>query len=92
MASIIPETIHAVKQTIMGSQGDKIADLSRDTIEPTKDGRFTSDFGVKENNTDHWLSVTNSEHTGPALLEDHFAREKVSTLIFGPNSRLHVHC
>lgn len=78
MASIIPETFHAVKQTIMGSQGDKIADLSKDTVEPTENTRLTSDFGVKENNTDHWLSVTNADHTGPALLEDHFAREKVS--------------
>lgn len=78
MASIIPSALQAAKKTVMGSRGDKIADLSRDTIEPTKDTRLTSDFGVREPNTDHWLTVTNDQHTGPALLEDTFAREKVS--------------
>lgn len=78
MASIIPDALHAAQKTIMGSQGDKIADLSKDTIEPTKDTRITSDYGVRETNTDHWLSVTNDQHTGPALLEDTFGREKVS--------------
>lgn len=79
MASLIPDTIqHAVHKTIMGSQGDKIADLNKDTVEPTEHTRITSDYGVKQSNTDHWLSVTNGEHTGPSLLEDAFGREKVS--------------
>lgn len=78
MASIVPDAIHAAQKTIMGSQGDKFADLNKNTIELTKDTRITSDYGVKEANTDHWLSVTNDNHTGPALLEDPFGREKVS--------------
>lgn len=79
MASLIPDTVqHVLQKNIMGSQGDKIADLQKDTIEPTKDTRITSDYGVKESNTDHWLSVTNGKHTGPSLLEDSFGREKVS--------------
>lgn len=78
MASIIPETIHAAKKIVMGSQGDKFADMAQNTIEPTKNTKLTSDYGVKEANTDHWLSVTNDKHTGPALLEDSFGREKVS--------------
>lgn len=88
MASIIPNTIHTVKQTIMGSQGDKIADLAQDTIEPTKNTKVTSDWGVRQSNNDHWLSVTNPNHTGPALLEDSYGREKVSlvTCIGGPSS------
>ncbi|KUI55594.1 Catalase-1 [Cytospora mali] len=61
----------------MGSQGDKIADLQKDTVQPSEDTRITSDYGVKQNNTDHWLSVTNEDHTGPALLEDPFGREKI---------------
>lgn len=79
MASIIPETINAAKQIVMGSQGDKFADLAKNTIEPTNKTKLTSDWGVKQNNTDHWLSITNDKHTGPALLEDTFGREKVST-------------
>lgn len=78
MASIISDTIHGAKQIIMGSQGDKIADLAQSTIEPTQKTKMTSDYGVKEANTDHWLSITNDKHTGPSLLEDPFGREKVS--------------
>lgn len=79
MAPIISDTIHAAKQVVMGSNGDKFADLAQNTIEPTKNTKLTSDWGVKQNNTDHWLSVTNDKHTGPALLEDTFGREKVSS-------------
>lgn len=80
MASIIPEAIHTAQQIVMGSQGDKIADLQKDTVEPTQDTRITSDYGVKQNNTDHWLSVSTEDRQGPALLEDPFGREKVSSL------------
>ncbi|ROV94480.1 hypothetical protein VSDG_05923 [Cytospora chrysosperma] len=77
MASIIPEAIHTAQQIVMGSQGDKIADLQKDTVEPTQDTRITSDYGVKQNNTDHWLSVSTEDRQGPALLEDPFGREKI---------------
>ena len=77
MASIIPDTVKKAQQIIMGSQGDKLADLQASTKEPTKDTRITSDYGVKQENTDHWLSITNEDHTGPSLLEDPFGREKV---------------
>ncbi|KAL9069873.1 MAG: hypothetical protein Q9157_006007 [Trypethelium eluteriae] len=39
--------------------------------------RITSDFGVKQSNTDDWLRVATEDQTGPSLLEDHFAREKI---------------
>lgn len=84
MASIIPQAVddkyRSVKQTVMGSHGDKLADLSRDTVEPSSSTHATSDFGVKipTESHDHWLSVNNSEQTGPSLLEDQFGREKVS--------------
>ena len=61
----------------MGSQGEKLADLAKDTKVPTDKDRITSDAGVKESNTDDWLKVVNDNHTGPQLLEDTFAREKV---------------
>ncbi|KUI65198.1 Catalase-1 [Cytospora mali] len=77
MASFIPEALHTAQKIVMGSQGDKIADLQKDTIQPSEDTRITSDYGVKQTNTDHWLSVTNEDRTGPSLLEDPFGREKI---------------
>lgn len=82
MASFIPEAIHTAQKIVMGSQGDKIADLQKDTIEPSAKTNLTSDYGVKQSNTDHWLSVSSEEHQGPALLEDPFGREKVSSAFF----------
>lgn len=90
MASIVPDAlndkIQAVKQVIMGSHGDKLADLSKDTIEPSSSGHWTSDYGVKgpTQGHDHWLSVSNDKHTGPSLLEDTFGREKVSRHHWSP--------
>lgn len=77
MSHIVPET---VKQAVMGGHGGsqaKATQLAANTVEPTKDTRITSDFGTKQNNTDDWLKVTTEDHTGPMLLEDGFAREKI---------------
>lgn len=77
MANIIPATVQAAQHAVMGSKGDKIADMARDTREPSDKDRLTSDFGVKQSNNDDWLRVANGDHTGPSLLEDQFAREKI---------------
>ncbi|KAF3769698.1 hypothetical protein M406DRAFT_105038 [Cryphonectria parasitica EP155] len=78
MASLIPDSLQqAAQKVIMGSNGDKIADLGKNTIEPGKDTHLTSDWGVKQPNADHWLSISNDQHTGPSLLEDPFSREKI---------------
>jgi catalase len=77
MANIIPATVQAAQHAVMGSKGDKIADMARNTHEPSDKDRLTSDFGVKQSNTDDWLRVVSDDHTGPSLLEDPFAREKV---------------
>jgi len=42
-----------------------------------ENARITSDFGVKETTADDWLKVVNEDKTGPLLLEDPFAREKI---------------
>ncbi|KAF4123211.1 catalase [Geosmithia morbida] len=55
----------------------KLDQLSRDTVEPTKDAGLTSDFGTKQSNNDDWLRVNSEDQIGPALLEDPFAREKI---------------
>lgn len=56
----------------------KVAQLAADTKDVhDKSWRMTSDFGVKQNNTDDWLKVATDDQQGPMLLEDHFGREKV---------------
>ncbi|KAK8173385.1 catalase-like domain-containing protein [Phyllosticta citrichinensis] len=58
--------------------GSKNADLARSTKDyHDQSNRITSDWGVKENNTDDWLKVATEDKTGPQLLEDGFAREKI---------------
>lgn len=51
--------------------------LNENMVQPTEKSRITSDFGTKQSNTDDWLRVANGDKTGPMLLEDAFAREKV---------------
>lgn len=67
------------------STDKKTADMKPNMVEPTSSDRLTSDFGVKQNNTDVWLHASTGDRQGPALLEDNFAREKV-------RSHYPVHC
>jgi catalase len=61
-----------------GGESKKIAQLAADTKDVhDKSWRITSDYGVKQTNTDDWLKVASEDQQGPMLLEDHFAREKV---------------
>lgn len=80
MSNIIPKTVQAAQHAVLGSKGDKIADMEKNTRTPTDNDRLTSDFGVRQSNTDDWLRVVSNDHTGPSLLEDPFAREKVPYL------------
>lgn len=59
------------------STNEKIADMKVNYVEAKSSDRLTSDFGVKQNNTDIWLSASTGDRKGPQLLEDNFAREKV---------------
>lgn len=77
MASLIPEAIKSATDAVMGSEGYKITDLSKDTKEPTEKIQLTSDYGVKLPNPEHWLSVSSEDRQGPSLIEDPFSREKV---------------
>ena len=59
-------------------KGAEIVGLSNVTKDVhNKNARITSDFGVKQSNTDDWLKIVNEDKTGPMLLEDLFVREKV---------------
>lgn len=77
-SNLVSDTLNKAK-TAMGVQDAKAAQLQQDIIEPTKDSRITTDFGVKQENTDEWLKVVSNDHTGPHLLEDAAGREKVNT-------------
>ncbi|KAI9660017.1 MAG: catalase A [Bathelium mastoideum] len=73
------QILSSLSKTANGQTKDgKHRDLERD-IKDAHDPswRIHSDFGVKESNTDDWLKVATEDHTGPSLLEDSFAREKI---------------
>ena len=78
MAGIMSSTLQKAQHVIMGSTGgDKLNDLKQETKDMSDKGRLTTDYGVKQMTADDWLRVVNKDKTGPMLLEDPFARERV---------------
>ena len=77
MSGILPAAVHRAKAA-MTPGGDKIADMARNTIEPSDQDTYTTDWGVREPDNNDWLKVASGDKTGPMLLEDVFAREKAS--------------
>jgi len=78
------ETVKDVKNTaanMMGLNDAKQRDLAQNTKEMSTKDRLTTDYGVKHTTADDWLKVVSGDKTGPALLEDPFARERVSTKV-----------
>ena len=61
----------------MTSADTKLADLQKDTVDVNTGQHMTTDYGIKISNLDNWLRVADDKHTGPSLLEDQIAREKV---------------
>ncbi|KAJ5594701.1 uncharacterized protein N7459_000909 [Penicillium hispanicum] len=59
------------------SKDKKTVDLSRDTFNAHTNHPQTTDNGVRIENPDNWLKVANDTQTGPSLLEDQIAREKI---------------
>lgn len=59
----------------------KQEDLARDTVDLSGESQgklpMTTDYGIKIADPDHWLRVADAKRTGPSLLEDPIAREKV---------------
>jgi len=77
-SSILANVTEKAKDAMTSDSAAKIADLSRDTRDVhNKDARITTDYGVKQSNTDDWLMVGSEDKTGPMLLEDNAAREKI---------------
>ncbi|THY35715.1 catalase [Aureobasidium pullulans] len=72
--------MHAVKEAVTGSPSENAKVLAmKDNIRNYQDSnnRITTDYGVKQTNTDDWLKVATEDKTGPMLLEDHSSREKI---------------
>ncbi|KAI4868765.1 catalase [Hypoxylon rubiginosum] len=76
-SGIISDTAQKVKNMVGGEKGRKVADLDAVSQTVSSKDRITSDYGVKMGNVDEWLRVANEDKTGPMLLEDSFAREKI---------------
>ena len=64
-------------KSAVGAGDSKQRQLAANVIQPDKNSRITTDYGVKQSNTDDWLRVNAPDQTGPMLLEDPNAREKV---------------
>ncbi|ORY15746.1 catalase [Clohesyomyces aquaticus] len=78
MASSILASVTDKAKDMMPEQSKKMADVSAVTKDYNdKSNRITSDYGVKQMNTDEWLKVSNEDRSGPMLLEDHHGREKI---------------
>ncbi|KAK9242122.1 catalase-like domain-containing protein [Lipomyces tetrasporus] len=65
----------AVKAATTGNK--KAADIARDTVDVQQGKFITADHGVPVHNTDNWLRIVDGQHSGPSLLEDQIAREKI---------------
>jgi catalase len=81
MASLLTTASNVAEKakTMVGGESKKVAQLAADTKDVhDKSWKMTSDYGVKQSNTDDWLAVASEDKQGPQLLEDHFGREKVS--------------
>ncbi|KAG2170227.1 hypothetical protein JADG_009966 [Aureobasidium aubasidani] len=75
-----PGIADAVKEAVTGSPSENAKVLAmKDNIRNYQDSnnRITTDYGVKQTNTDDWLKVATEDKTGPMLLEDHSSREKI---------------
>jgi hypothetical protein len=82
MATKIAGGLHRAQEVLQNtsSKSKKLVDLERDTADAHTQQPLTTDHGVRVSNTDQWLRVTNDRRTGPSLLEDQIAREKVNIL------------
>jgi catalase len=76
MLSVVGGTTQDTSAALWGtmSTNKKSADTKHDLLAKQA---MTNDIGVKQGNTDEWLSATTPERQGPALLGDNFGREKV---------------
>ncbi|PYH42895.1 catalase catA [Aspergillus saccharolyticus JOP 1030-1] len=79
MASIVAGGLERAQEAVKSAsnKNKKAVDLERDTVDVTTEQRQTTDHGVPISNTDNWLKAVDGDRTGPSLLEDQIAREKI---------------
>ncbi|RAH57767.1 catalase A [Aspergillus piperis CBS 112811] len=79
MATVIAEGLEKAHEAVKtaSSKNKKTVDLERDLVDVTTEQRQTTDHGVPISNTDNWLRSVDDHRTGPSLLEDQIAREKI---------------
>jgi hypothetical protein len=80
MATRVAGGLHKAQEALQNtsSKDKKLVDLERNTCDVHTKQDMTTDHGVGINDTDHWLRAVDDNNTGPSLLEDQIAREKVS--------------
>ncbi|KAF2751416.1 catalase-domain-containing protein [Sporormia fimetaria CBS 119925] len=76
--SILSNIADRTKEAVASTSSKKTAQFASVTKD-VHDGNstITSDYGVKQSNTDDWLKVATGDKNGPLLLEDPFGREKI---------------
>lgn len=82
MATAIAGGLHKAQDTVQSAatRNKKNVDLERDTVSVLSVHAKlpqTTDHGVPVENPENWLRVTDENRTGPSLLEDQIAREKI---------------
>lgn len=80
MTSVLGGTLQKAGEVVSGalSSNQKIADMEPDKVSAATSSDFaTTDFGVKIDSHDIWLSASTGDRKGPQLLEDNVGREKV---------------
>ncbi|PLB40327.1 catalase catA [Aspergillus candidus] len=80
MATALAEGLKHKTQNVVTSQAPKdkkTIDLENDTVEGHTQTPMTTDHGVRVTNPDNWLKAVDDRQTGPSLLEDQIAREKI---------------
>ena len=83
ISNTIRSGVEKVQELVGGEKGAKLKQLDEVSHNyGEKNARITSDYGVKQTNTDDWLKVASEDRTGPMLLEDGFAREKVLHILY----------
>lgn len=80
MEAVVLPAVEKVSEAVSATMASnkKVDALKRENFREVSDNTpLTNDHGVKQANTDIWLSASVDERKGPQLLEDNFAREKV---------------
>ena len=83
MANVIAGGLHKAQEVLQNtaSKNKKMVDLESNTANVHTEQPITTDHGTRVENTDNWLKTVDGKRTGPSLLEDQIAREKVSQLL-----------